>query len=174
MTSTTALAHAATTAPPPMTAATIAFYATAATIIPVLYIAIAVQGPAYQNLISAMADIDRRRDSNPQGYWRPILLTAVSAVLFVAAVLILTYGVLSEIDAIYALYQQQARNSTAQAVLIGVIILTIATAAGPALTFVRYNYKFITQAGQDAPEDTTPNVNPEPEPDKPDPAQDQK
>lgn len=51
---------------------------------------------------------------------------------------ILIYEVLSEFLAVYALYQQQAVNSTGQTVLIGVILLTIATAAGPARTFLRY------------------------------------
>jgi hypothetical protein len=166
MTSHAALAQAANTAAPPFNGL---FYATAATIIPVLFLAIAVQGRGYQNLINALADIDRRRTSSPRGDWKPIPLTAASFVLFSAAALIVVYGVASEIFAIYALYQQQARSSTGQTVLTGLIILTIATAAGPALTFLGYNYRYIRDAAKPPPENTTPNANTKPEPDKPDP-----
>jgi hypothetical protein len=52
MTSTTALTHAATTATPPFNGL---FYAAATTIITVLFLAIAVQGPIYQDLVQFLA-----------------------------------------------------------------------------------------------------------------------
>jgi hypothetical protein len=56
-----ALAHAAP-APPPFNAT---FYATAATIIPVLFLAIAVQGRAYDNLLKTLGALLRGAVTGP-------------------------------------------------------------------------------------------------------------
>jgi hypothetical protein len=130
MSSLAPLAHAA--ASPPFNGL---FYATTATIIPVLFLAIAVQGRGYENLINSIDVVDPLTDDS--GPWYTVLgRMAAYLALFMAAGGILIYGVLSEIAAIYALYQQQAESGTGQLVLTGVIFLIIATAAGPALTLL--------------------------------------
>ena len=50
-----------------LTPASLAFYATAATVIPVLFLAIAVQGPAYQTMLKAAIASAR---SGPGAGWR--------------------------------------------------------------------------------------------------------
>ena len=50
---------------------------------------------------------------------------------------IVFYGIFSEVVAVYALYQQQAESSSAETVLSGTILMVIATAAGPALAYLR-------------------------------------
>ena len=54
-----------------------------------------------------------------------------------AAYVILIFGALAEYLAVYALYQQQARNSTAQSVLWAAAFMVIMAVAGPALAFGR-------------------------------------
>lgn len=76
MTSLASLAHQAS--PPAFNSA---FYATAATVIPVLFLAIAVQGRSYENLLKASAGAIRRsqqRHQRPAGWRRAILYYIVS------------------------------------------------------------------------------------------------
>jgi hypothetical protein len=47
------------TGPIPLTPAFIAFYATTATVIPVLFLAIAVQGSAYQSMLNSVVRVAR-------------------------------------------------------------------------------------------------------------------
>jgi hypothetical protein len=130
MTSLTALAHAA-----PAPAFDGLFYATTATIIPVLFLALAVQGRTYENLMTTFTDAWPRWTI--PGQWIRSLPAGAIALTASIAGFILLYSAASEIAAIYALYQQQAAHSTAQAVLIAVTFMVIMTAAGPTLTYWR-------------------------------------
>jgi hypothetical protein len=134
MTSLASLTHAAAAAP----AFNSTFYAVAATVIPVLFLAVAVQGRGYKNLMKALDVMDQGSDPDIPLAKADAAIFAATAVLVTIATLILAAAVLSEILAVYALYQQQARSTTGQTVIISVILLTIATATGPALTFLSY------------------------------------
>ena len=124
---------------PALTASSIAFYATAATVIPVLFIALAVQGTAYQTVLKTLDAADRRqtavglRSRRAAVFGLSYLLLAAIALGFLAILALATYA---EVLAIYALYQGHASNSTALGVLTGVIVLVIATAAAPVLAFL--------------------------------------
>jgi hypothetical protein len=131
MISLAALTHAA-----PAPAFNGLFYATAATIIPVLFVALAVQGRGYENLMKTFDTMDERSDHDISRTQAAAFVA--TGVLVTIATLILASAVLSEILAVYALYQQQARSTTGWTILISVILLTIATAATPALTYLRY------------------------------------
>ena len=134
MSSLALLAHAAAPPPPAFNGL---FYATAATVIPVLFLAIAVQGRTYENLVNAGTAADRRLSEATT--WRRRTIAYVSgSVLFVIAGLILVWGVLSEIIAVAALHQQQASGAAGFIVLIGTIFMVIAAAGPPALVFARY------------------------------------
>jgi hypothetical protein len=114
------------------------FYATAATIIPVLFLAIAVQGRTYENLVKTLRAPSPRWTWTFTGPWRqqlPAVIVALATMTIVVAILV--FGAVSEILAVYALYQQQALARIGQGVLNAVIFLVIATAAGPALAFLR-------------------------------------
>jgi len=154
MTSLTPLAHNTAQAAQPLTPSTIAFFATAATIIPVLFLAIAVQGRAFEDLIKAMDVLVRHTEDSVPWYARGAHKTAHVA-LSIAAAGILVYGVGSEIVAIYTLYQQKDEHGAGQAVLDGVIVMIIATAAGPALNFIKYAWPF-RQAGKQPPQTPPP------------------
>jgi hypothetical protein len=125
-----ALAHAPTAAP-----FNANFYITAATVIPVLFLAIAVQGRTYENLLKAFSDAFRRWMT--PGQWLRTLPAGALGVLTAATAFAMLYSAVAEILAIYALYQQQARTSTAHSVLLAVMFMVIMSAAGPALVFGR-------------------------------------
>jgi hypothetical protein len=116
------------------------FYATAATIIPVFFLAITVQARGHENLLTNLASqyerlkSDKPDKSSPKGCIALIVFIA----LWVAAIGMLLYGIGGEILAIYALYQRQAESSTGSSVFTGVILMFSLTAAGPAFTFLRW------------------------------------
>lgn len=112
-----------------------AFYATAATVIPVLFLALAVQGGTYENLMKAFSEAFRRW--MVPGRWLRTLPAMALCVAAAGAAIILLDGAVAEVQAIYALYQQQARTSVAQNVLLAITFLVITTAAGPLLAFYR-------------------------------------
>lgn len=166
------LAHTAHTAAPPFNGL---FFATAATVIPVLFLAIAVQGRGYEELLNLFAAVSRRRHAGAMLYQRFAATAAGSALLIIAYGLV-TLGAGSEITAVYVLYRQQAGTAAAYAVLIGVIGMIIATAAGPALAFVRsyskamgVNIKWLWLSTSGASTGETPVAEkPQPEPGKTD------
>jgi hypothetical protein len=117
-----------------MTASLIAFYATAATVIPVLYLAIAVQGRTYEtmvnNSIRAAATARIAQHSRPLG--KRMLAEIRSIGSGIAPWLVLLYGTLGEIGAIVALQSQADVNAIQTFVAGAVILLTLVAAAGPA------------------------------------------
>jgi hypothetical protein len=138
MTSLASLAHGTSAAAP---AFNTAFYATAATIIPVLFLAIAVQGSLYSDLLKASTKtLDRFRErragsSPPQRAlraWMASLLVSVLASC--TAITILIFGVTGEIQALASLSSQQVQGDP-HGPLIAAVLLTLASAAGPALAF---------------------------------------
>jgi hypothetical protein len=139
MTSLASMAHWTSAAAP---AFNTAFYATAATIIPVLFLAIAVQGSLYGDLLKASTKtLDRFRErsagsSPPQRALRAwIASLLVSLLASCTAITILIFGVTGEIQALASLSSQQVEGDP-HGPLIAAVLLTLASAAGPALAFV--------------------------------------
>jgi hypothetical protein len=144
MTSLALLAHATRAADPAFNGL---FYATAATVIPVLFLAIAVQGFAYQQVLQAMMALNafgnalarvRRRQRYRYrfpgvGTIASLRLSTIAIMIFAAAIPFL--GVTGEVSAIIALYQQQA-GGNAPYVIAATILLTAVAAGGPAIVFV--------------------------------------
>ncbi len=161
MTSLAALTYAARTTAPAFNGL---FFATAATIIPVLFLALAVQGRGYENVLEYLKFQAHRVES--RGWTAYIAMC-----LFLAAFLIPAYGTIGEIVAVYALYQEQAGSVTTQNVLAAAILLTAMTAVAPVLAFVRNFFDILDgQAAPQHPADTAPDGEAQSETDKPDPA----
>lgn len=145
MTSLTALAQAGHTKAPPFNGL---FYATAATIIPVLFLAIAVQGPMYASLIKAAAQADKRMDqplAESAKIPRALAAIAIVAVYMTSTVLamtIVTTGVIGEIEALASLYRQHTEGSGSD-VLGATVFLTIAVALGPAVAALKVIFSTI-------------------------------
>jgi hypothetical protein len=135
MSSLAALAHAAGATGPVFNHD---FYATAATIIPVLFLAIAVQGSLYNDLLKVSVEAVRRfRARNARSSSRRGALRAWTATILApsAAIFILLFGVTGEIQALVSLSGQHAVGDPAGP-LIAAVMLTLASAAGPALALI--------------------------------------
>ena len=115
------------------------FYATAATIIPVLFLAIAVQGPLYGDLLRAFdAALRRLREhragSSPRRLVLRLWIASVLASSAAVAILIVTVG--GEIEALVSLSVERAYGDP-HAAIAAAVLLTAAAAIGPALAFAR-------------------------------------
>lgn len=119
MSSLTTLAHAShITSQPSYTT----FFATVATIIPVLFIATALQGSTtYQALLKAGT-------FSPEQQMYPAII----------AIAILISGVGGELVAVFALYDQSIDAATAGWILAATFILTLTAAAGPAVALWKF------------------------------------
>jgi hypothetical protein len=110
------------------------FYIVAATVIPVLWLALTIQGSIFDRALRAY-HVAARQGLFPEPGQRapaPLALAFATVVRMILTILTIS-GILGEILAIYALYQQQANSSTRQLVLQSAIILTAATIAGPTI-----------------------------------------
>jgi hypothetical protein len=115
------------------------FYATAATIIPVLFLAIAVQGPLYGDLLKAFDAALRRFREHKAGSSPPRLVLRLwigSVLASSAAVAILIVTVGGEIEALLSLNAQRAYGDP-HAAIAAAVLLTAAAAIGPALAFAK-------------------------------------
>ena len=134
MSSLAALAHAGHVRSAPFNGL---FYATAATIIPVLYLALAVQGNLYTDLLKAGSGADprvfrRRFREDPRGPLRVIIGQIFRLAAAGIAVGIPIFGTLGEIQALITLYRGHTVGLPL-VVLAAVVFLTAAAAgkAGP-------------------------------------------
>jgi hypothetical protein len=135
MTSLTSLAHGTIAAAPAFNGL---FYATAATIIPVMFLALAVQGSLYNDLLKASVGAlgrfnARSGDASPRR--RALRAWTASILASGAAITILIFGVTGEIEALVSLSLQHAEGNP-DGPLIAAVMLTLASAAGPALGLV--------------------------------------
>ncbi len=136
MSSLASLAHEAHPAAPAFNGL---FYATAATIIPVLFLAIAVQGPLYGDLLKASDAAlrrfrEHRADPSPPRLVLRLWIGSVLASGAAVAILIVTVG--GEIEALVSLNVQHAYGDP-HAAIAAAVLLTAAAAIGPALAFAR-------------------------------------
>lgn len=114
------------------------FYATAATIIPVMFLALAVQGSLYNDLLKASAKALGRfsaRGSGPSSRRRALRAWTASILASCAAITILIFGVTGEIEALVSLSLQHVEGDP-DGPLIAAVMLTLASAAGPALALI--------------------------------------
>jgi hypothetical protein len=125
------------------------FYATMAGVIPVLFLAIAVQGNAYQDMLKAASRMARTTSdalaapearaaaTRPRIRAAQKLLLLIPRLMAAFACLIALAGFLGEIDAIFALEQSRDDASTRFIVLFSGVILTCAVVIAPAQAAAR-------------------------------------
>lgn len=107
------------------------FYVIAATVIPVLYLALTLQGTMFERLMTHWLST---KDS-PERFWPQIQVIVIAFIsIFVGAVTL--YGVYAEFLAIRALYQESGNAQNEHTVYQSVVLLLIVAAAGPAARFV--------------------------------------
>jgi hypothetical protein len=112
------------------------FYVAAATIVPVLFVALAVEGHGYDNIIKAYERVSRH-DQPGRPWYERFAASLAGSYLQAFALIIAGFAGYSEIMAIYALYQWQADGTTATIVLLGPVFLVIFVSAGPLITITR-------------------------------------
>ncbi len=143
MTGLAALAHSAPSAQP----FDATYYATIPTVIPVLYLAYALQGPAFETLLRSALSAGRDQIAG-QSLWQPRgrAATWVAArlppallprALLTAAFLILTAGATGEASALWVLYKGHDDPSTRLFVFIATMILLLAVITPPLLSYFR-------------------------------------
>jgi hypothetical protein len=128
------------------------FYSVAATIIPVLFLALAVQGPFLDELLS-LADRPRARSSRPA---RALASTYAADAPWRVGVFVVIFSTVGEILAIVALYQQHATETGGSITLTGVILLVVLTAFKPTLAVFAHSKAPARDADSD-PEPAKPD-----------------
>ena len=111
------------------------FYITAATVIPVLYLALTLQSQTYERMISrAYREFQPRGRRTGWQFYRGII---VSSVLYTAILGTIYAGSVGEWLAISALYTKSASRNIGFAVLVALGYLVIIVVAGPAVRFFK-------------------------------------
>jgi hypothetical protein len=121
-------------------------YATVATVIPVLYLAITLQSTLYTRLLQvpdkAMRWLLTRTWIRPQSLTAELIAGCIMTPVLIAAWFILLYGIAGEIIAIVGLVSQSTSKTTEQLAAFAVILLTLVVGAPPAtallVTFGRF------------------------------------
>jgi formate-dependent nitrite reductase membrane component NrfD len=112
------------------------FYTTAAAVIPTLFIAVAVQHGAVENLLTSAVATSRTAHEDASRYWR-ITLMSLAWTVVAFAYLTLTAGGFGEAYAIGALFYRNDTLSRRIPVLIAVVLLTVAVTVVPLSQFSR-------------------------------------
>ena len=120
------------------------FYATAATIIPVLFLALAIQGNLYGDLLkTAAAKLGQYRQrlsdqppSTIRGTIAPVLLYFASASALAFALVIVVYTLIGEIGALEALYLERP-YSNPRLVIEAAALLTFLILVPPLLALIK-------------------------------------
>jgi hypothetical protein len=115
------------------------FYAAAATIIPVLFLAIAVQGPLFWDVLRTFHKVRDRITRVPEGRWETPLqlmlaITATGTLFF--AICIVVFGAVGEIEALISLSAGHGIGSQGT-VLAAAIVLTATAVLGPLIAVFR-------------------------------------
>ena len=114
------------------------FYVIAATVIPVLYLALIVQANAIRQLLGrldrAMQTKTRRESHNAIIPVLIILGLIAASAIWLVSTAILILGIGGEIAAILVLYHQSDSENVRDFVLVSTILLLVITTAGPAVT----------------------------------------
>jgi len=113
------------------------FYATAATLIPILFLAIGVQGPLFARVIGAYQAQAHPAagEERPYRYAAPIYTLAAN-VLRIGMVTALAAAACGELSALVALYLQRDFAGSGLVVLLSAGFLTIAAGTAPAGAFM--------------------------------------
>jgi hypothetical protein len=139
-----------------LTATRVAFYATAATVIPVLFLAIAIQGNVLEDVLSAGSPPAPARDPRRQPRRQPGLVGRWLRVITAGA--ILWAGSTAEVIAMLQLFSDTDTTQAHVYVLVAVIILVVALAARPYGMFFAALNDLSWRSRSGGPEDSHPET----------------
>jgi hypothetical protein len=106
------------------------FYVTCATVIPVLFLALAVQGGTYEDMLRTAVDAAHRQPGRGRDGAAAALLPAIAYLTLVA-------GALGEAFALWALFSGEDTTAGRATVMVMTLFLLVVIAAGPAWRFFR-------------------------------------
>ena len=110
------------------------FFIVVATVIPVLYLALTLQGPTYERMMARWRSAVR--EGHRDRSFRSEARTVTAAFLAIVGTAIILYSVLAEYLSLRALYSQTASVATQGTVLQAAVALLVMTVAGPVYAFV--------------------------------------
>jgi MFS family permease len=116
-----------------MSSSTSNFFIVAATVMPVLYLALTLQGPMYQKAMDRWRSAVREGNQN-RGF-KSVARTLTAAIFAMGLAGIILFSILAEFLALYSLYSGRASPQTQQTVFQASALLLIATAVGPFYSF---------------------------------------
>jgi hypothetical protein len=129
------------------------FYVTVATIMPVLYLALTLQGSSFAHMVSqsgkALGHLRRERGEPSR---RRLWLSVRSFGLIVGAIAVLYAWLTGELRAMTALYHQSDTPGDSTYVVLCLIVLLIAATTGPFVTFFRTLNEAVKQSDSQEPE----------------------
>ncbi len=102
------------------------FYVTCATVIPVLFLALVLQGGGYEAMLRAARSSAQRLPKRQRDYAAAVWLPTVAWIALIV-------GVLGEADALGGLYSGRASSTDKRFILIAALILLLIVAAGPVI-----------------------------------------
>jgi hypothetical protein len=135
------------------------FYVTCATVIPVLFLAFAVQGRSYEDLLRLALEQDQAR--KPGGRLRRAVRYVGVQALRYSAYIILVAGIGGEMVALAALYYGREGPDQRVLVLRLTALLVVAAASGPIASYVKTFWRGIAP-GEDASQPEAPSAVPTP------------
>jgi hypothetical protein len=138
------------------------FYVAAATVIPVLYLAITLQGSTFEALMQRLKKA--LPESQPVGSSKPSLKTVARPVLTVLTMVIATVlifgGIAAEFISFFALYQQKSSPRMDRDVLALIGGLLVVVIAGPVIRFLLtyFGSRFRRHSDTETPQHAYSNV----------------
>ena len=121
------------------------FYVVCATVIPVLFLAVAVQGNTYKAVLDTAMKEAMTRASD--GWLRQVSALARSRTLQIIGYLIWSAGAIGEILALQVLYQNHESPGSRITVFLATLILVVAAAAGPLHVYTEVRSNIWKQRG---------------------------
>jgi hypothetical protein len=121
------------------------FYIVCATVIPVLFLAVAVQGSAYKTVLEAAMTAARTKTSG--GWTHQLRALALSRTLQLIGYAIWCAGALGEVLALMVLYQDPEDSGTRITVFLATVFLTFVVGAGPLRAYAQVRSAIWRQRG---------------------------
>lgn len=107
-------------------------FITAATVIPVLYLALTLQGQTYERVVNRLAKAMGKQETRRE----EMISYPLGMMYFAASAAIFTSGAIGEWLALWGLYNESASVTTEKWLILFLMVLIIAVVADPIIRFI--------------------------------------
>lgn len=111
------------------------FYVTAATVIPVLYLALTLQGPTFERVLKRWRDHTPDNSKSFTGSLRWTIHSGGMGLAATFAAIFIFSGIAAEFFALLGLYQRKASQGMGALIFISIVFLLFMVAVGPIINF---------------------------------------